>query len=105
MGSKFSCAKYESFEYTCTFLIHSHHNDAIWQVVISIAMNEMRIQKSELYTLIKVTIFFIRTSSFSLLENIFQEFGLTFTINFLLIIIKVEKYFVTYFTEKKCMNV
>lgn len=60
----------------------------------------MRTQKSKMHTLIKVTLFFIHTSSFSLLENIFQEFGLALTINFLLIIIKVEKYFVTYFAEK-----
>ena len=67
MSSKFSCAKYDSFEYICTSLIHSHHGDVIWQVVISRVINKMRIQKSARHTLMKMTLFFFKFMQVSFL--------------------------------------
>ena len=105
MSSKFSCAKYDSFEYICTSLIHSHHGDVIWQVVISRVINKMRIQKSARHTLMKMTLFFFLNSCKLAFSVVFSAPGIWFgTYNkFPLDISNIEIYFIKYFT-KKYMN-
>lgn len=73
MSSKFSCAKYDSFEYICTSLIHSHHGNITWQVVISRVINKMRIQKSTRHTLMKMTHFFYSHKLVFSVKNTLQE--------------------------------